>query len=116
MVHSLFTSARKKRVSLWLLLNRILSNRIASDMQVQTQIIPPVTFLFGTLNYLYNTANNVANVRNPATETYVWADTNLGRVRGTKQVSRIGKSFYQFRGIPYAQAPIGDLRFEVSQQ
>lgn len=83
-------------------------------MQLQTQIIPPVTFLFGTLNYIYNTANNVANVRNPSTETYVWADTTLGRIRGTKQVSRIGKSFYQFRGIPYAKNPVGDLRFEVS--
>lgn len=85
-------------------------------MQLQNQIVPPVTFLFGTLNYLYNTANNVAQVRPPVAETYVFADTTQGRIRGTKQVSRIGKSFYQFRGIPYAEPPLGDLRFEVSKK
>lgn len=84
-------------------------------MQLQNQVIPPVTFLFGALNYLYNTADNVARVRNPGGETYVWADTTLGKVRGTKEVSRIGKSYYQFRGIPYAMPPTGDLRFEVSK-
>nr|CAH0110476.1 unnamed protein product [Daphnia galeata] len=35
----------------------------------------------------------------------------LGQVRGSKMVSVSGKMFYAFRGIPYAQPPVGDLRF-----
>ncbi|XP_046451732.1 venom carboxylesterase-6-like isoform X1 [Daphnia pulex] len=35
----------------------------------------------------------------------------LGQVRGSKMVSVAGKMFYAFRGIPYAQPPVGDLRF-----
>jgi carboxylesterase type B len=38
----------------------------------------------------------------------------LGQVRGSKMVSVAGKMFYAFRGIPYAQPPVGDLRFRVS--
>jgi carboxylesterase type B len=37
----------------------------------------------------------------------------LGQVRGSKMVSVSGKMFYAFRGIPYAQPPVGDLRFRV---
>lgn len=37
-----------------------------------------------------------------------------GRVAGTIMKSRDGKSFYAFRGIPYARPPVGDLRFKVS--
>ena len=42
------------------------------------------------------------------------AETSLGTARGLQRVSRDGKPYYEFRGIPYAQQPIGNLRFEVS--
>jgi hypothetical protein len=38
-----------------------------------------------------------------------------GRVRGSTHESRIGKEYYKYLGIPYAQAPVGSLRFEVSR-
>lgn len=41
-------------------------------------------------------------------------DTQYGQVKGVRSESRQGRTFYEFLGIPYAQAPIGELRFEVS--
>ncbi|XP_046452283.1 venom carboxylesterase-6-like [Daphnia pulex] len=35
----------------------------------------------------------------------------LGQVRGSQMTSQAGRSFYAFRGIPYAKPPVGDLRF-----
>ncbi|KAK4008458.1 hypothetical protein OUZ56_013598 [Daphnia magna] len=35
----------------------------------------------------------------------------LGQVRGSKMTSVSGRMFYAFRGIPYAQPPVGELRF-----
>lgn len=40
---------------------------------------------------------------------------DLGRIKGSVLHSRLGNSFYAFRGIRYAKAPIDELRFEVSQ-
>ncbi len=37
----------------------------------------------------------------------------LGQVRGSQMTSQVGRSFYAFRGIPYAKPPVGDLRFSV---
>ncbi|XP_035786941.1 esterase FE4-like [Anopheles albimanus] len=38
--------------------------------------------------------------------------TTHGAIEGTVLQSRLGQSFYAFRGIPYAQSPTGDLRFQ----
>ncbi|XP_034474442.1 esterase E4 [Drosophila innubila] len=38
--------------------------------------------------------------------------TTLGRIQGTRMDSFSGKTIYAFRGIPYAEPPIRDLRFE----
>ncbi|XP_037731920.1 venom carboxylesterase-6 [Drosophila subpulchrella] len=38
-------------------------------------------------------------------------DTELGRVRGANLTSRLGSTFHAFRGIRYAEPPLGDLRF-----
>lgn len=45
-------------------------------------------------------------------ETFI-VDTNYGPVRGLKRTSAVGEQYYSLRGIPYAKAPIGDLRFKV---
>ena len=38
----------------------------------------------------------------------------LGGIRGSQMSSSSGKTFYAFRGIPYAEPPVGELRFQVT--
>jgi carboxylesterase type B len=40
--------------------------------------------------------------------------TTLGELEGVWQTSAKGLQYAAFMGIPYAQPPVGDLRFEVS--
>jgi hypothetical protein len=37
----------------------------------------------------------------------------LGQLRGSQMVSFSGRKFDAFRGIPYAEPPVGNLRFRV---
>lgn len=37
----------------------------------------------------------------------------LGRIRGSQMLSSSGRNFLAFRGIRYAQPPVGNLRFRV---
>lgn len=39
--------------------------------------------------------------------------TDLGTIKGSDMVSHHGKPFFAFRGIRYAQPPVGELRFKV---
>lgn len=39
--------------------------------------------------------------------------TPLGKMIGSTLESRLGKTIYSYRGIRYAQAPVGQLRFKV---
>lgn len=47
----------------------------------------------------------------PATRDVVVKLSHGGKVRGVVWKSKAGKEYYAFRGIPYAEAPIGDRRF-----
>lgn len=38
---------------------------------------------------------------------------SLGKIRGSFMQSRLGKQIYSYRGIKYAEPPIGELRFQV---
>jgi hypothetical protein len=40
-------------------------------------------------------------------------ETKVGQVQGFVSVSRGGRKYYEFLGLPYAQPPVGELRFEV---
>ena len=42
-------------------------------------------------------------------------DTKLGKVRGCSKTLKNGKKIVSFKKIPYAEPPIGDLRFEKPQ-
>lgn len=40
-------------------------------------------------------------------------ETRNGKLIGSIGKSRIGRDFYEYVGIPYAEPPLGNLRFEV---
>uniref|UniRef100_A0A0K8VNL0 Carboxylic ester hydrolase n=1 Tax=Bactrocera latifrons TaxID=174628 RepID=A0A0K8VNL0_BACLA len=42
----------------------------------------------------------------------IQVNTSLGKILGTTLKSRLGTDFYAFRGIRYAQSPVGELRFQ----
>lgn len=42
--------------------------------------------------------------------------TKFGKVVGTVSLSRNGKEFYAYLGIPYASPPVGERRFEVTNR
>ena len=41
--------------------------------------------------------------------------TRLGPVRGTTLENKKGETIFAFRGVPYAQPPVGELRFRRSR-
>jgi hypothetical protein len=71
--------------------------------------VPPVALLLGSVAYIYNTFNNIAELQGST----VIVDTTYGQLRGSKNTARNGRIFYEFLGVPYASPPVGDLRFEV---
>ncbi|KAK9875471.1 hypothetical protein WA026_007863 [Henosepilachna vigintioctopunctata] len=52
--------------------------------------------------------SNYRNTMEPVIEC------KLGRLRGKISESCLGGQYYSFQGIPYAKAPVGNLRFKVS--
>lgn len=41
-------------------------------------------------------------------------ETSLGKINGSAFRTRLDKKFIGFRGIRFAEAPVGDLRFRVN--
>lgn len=44
----------------------------------------------------------------------ILVDTESGPILGAKKVSILGDDYYSFQRIPYAEPPVGELRFRVS--
>jgi len=44
---------------------------------------------------------------------YLIISTTDGKVKGYTDLSRDGRQYYAFLGIPYAAPPVMELRFEV---
>ena len=41
-------------------------------------------------------------------------ETNQGALKGETLSSRDGRPYHAFYSIPYAESPVGDLRFQVN--
>lgn len=74
------------------------------------RVVPPVALLLGSVAYIYNTFNNIAELRG----SKAIANTTYGEIRGAKNTARNGRVYFEFLGIPYASPPVGHLRFEVN--
>lgn len=64
-----------------------------------------VMLLLNPVTYLYMDKEN--------SNQDLIVDTNYGQVLGTTDISRNGREFFSFLGIPYAKPPIGNLRYAV---
>jgi hypothetical protein len=63
--------------------------------------------LVGIVAYLYSQSGKTPEWECPI------VNTSLGRLQGLTSFSRDGREYFDFRGIPYARPPVGELRFEV---
>ncbi|XP_062123471.1 esterase B1-like [Drosophila sulfurigaster albostrigata] len=59
--------------------------------------------------------HKIQQYRQTTNETVI-ADTEYGKVRGVKRLSTYDVPYFSFEGIPYAQPPIGELRFRAPQR
>lgn len=53
-------------------------------------------------------------ILNELDSIYPIVQTKYGKIKGYSLASRRNRTFYAFKGIPYAAPPTGDLRFRVS--
>lgn len=69
------------------------------------------------LSFVYTRFYNI-NIRKMSNEpsASVLVQTNSGPVRGLRKNTIDNLSYVSFQGIPYAQPPVGELRFKVSSQ
>lgn len=44
----------------------------------------------------------------------ILVEVEQGKLQGTTGQDYYGGKFFKFLGVPYAKAPIGDLRFKVN--
>ena len=71
---------------------------------MKIKVITVIMALYSIVNESYSSPNGQLLVDIP----------QLGRIKGSLLTSAESKrNFQAFRGIPYAQPPIGDLRFQV---
>merc|ERR1712029_732608 len=57
----------------------------------------------------------IADCVEPMAQEFMTIDTDLGKIRGLVKSARNGKPFEAFLGVPYAQPPLGDLRWEAPE-
>ena len=64
--------------------------------------------------YKVTSEEEVVPLNEDKDDSMLTVTTDLGKVKGSKQLSSKGKTYYSFHGIPFAKPPIGELRFKVS--
>lgn len=67
------------------------------------------------LFYCSTIQHNLRQSRQTTKETVV-AETEFGKIKGVKKLTAYNRPYYNFEGIPYAQPPIGNLRFKAPQK
>ena len=83
-----------------------------STLQVETHC-QNIMVVFTSFLALFFVVSVVAT--EPEKQEYVTIDTDLGRIRGTVKTARNGDKFEAFLGVPFAKAPLDDLRWEPPQ-
>ena len=66
--------------------------------------------LFGNLIFIFSSLYVVIGVQHDLNRTVT---TSLGKIRGEYVTTYANISFYRFRSIPFAEPPVGELRFAV---
>lgn len=82
------------------------------------QTVSKLLFAFALTSWLTTSSGLLTeNARNSTTEnTTVPETTSLqGTLQGVNMVTRKNRTFYGFTGIPYAEPPVGDLRFVTNE-
>ncbi|KAM7359455.1 uncharacterized protein ACRADG_012788 [Cochliomyia hominivorax] len=82
---------------------------LASETVAQSIInmIRAITHLYGILIVFY-----VITTCQSESKSSVIVKISLGQLKGLQMESRLGETFWSFRGIRYAEPPIGELRFQ----
>ncbi|XP_047106426.1 esterase SG1-like [Schistocerca piceifrons] len=83
-------------------------------MNNQSKFTPTFCFITTEIyQHFYTTSNFVLISSNlGAPRIYVTVDTPLGPIRGRQLNTTTGNPVYTFKGIPYAEPPVGSLRFQ----
>lgn len=76
---------------------------MANDLDARTKLRVALTYCGYKCRELYQWYRSA----------YVTVETAAGAVRGVAVHSEFGQRYAQFTGVPYAQPPLGDLRFRV---
>ncbi|XP_049838003.1 venom carboxylesterase-6-like [Schistocerca gregaria] len=64
---------------------------------------------------MVTTANNSRFLMDVLQAQDVYVTVQQGRLRGAVETSALGLPYASFRGVPYAQPPVGELRFQAPQ-
>lgn len=102
-----------------LTLSRLLikSTERASGLAQNVKNDKRIKFIFGTTMATYSTYLSLfLFICFCQAQDGLIVQTNLGAVKGITMTSTEGHKFYAYRGIPYAQPPLGNLRFRVSRK
>ncbi|CAG9768025.1 unnamed protein product [Ceutorhynchus assimilis] len=78
------------------------------------QLKPTIFFVLFIILVIILLACALLYTRN-STDNNLLVSLPNGQVRGAIYVTKTGKTYYGFRGIPYAKPPVGDLRYELPQ-
>jgi bile salt-stimulated lipase len=64
-----------------------------------------------TFAQLFSSIFNLFRILPESPKTYAVVDTTSGRLQGVEESSDSSHKYFAFKGIPYAEPPVGELRF-----